>query len=139
MYHIIYLSKAAYSLPDAQLQDLLEQARQNNATQHISGMLLHGNGQFFQVLEGEKEVVEALYERIKQDPRHHNVTTFASKEVKERSFADWGMAFNPLTPQQFLDFAGFISPADLRLDRAPLSLADQQLLRLLRVFVLPEA
>ncbi|RZK17733.1 MAG: BLUF domain-containing protein [Hymenobacter sp.] len=138
MHHIIYLSKAAHAFTDAELQDLLAQARLYNASQDITGMLLYGSDQFFQVMEGPEAAVQALYERVRQDPRHRDVATFADKAIAERAFPDWGMAFQPLDPTEFLEFAGYVAPAGLRLDHPNLSLTDQQLLQLLRSFVLPK-
>jgi hypothetical protein len=43
-----------------------------------------------------------------------------------------------LPPQQFLEFAGYVAPSGLQLERPGLSVADTQLLHLLRVFLLPE-
>lgn len=137
MHHLIYLSQATVPFSEAQLERLLVQARQFNETHGLTGILLYGNDQFFQVLEGEAATVHSLYARICQDPRHRNVTTYADKAIATRAFSEWHMAYHALPPQQFLEFAGYVSPADLRLERTGLSVADQQLLQLLRTFVLP--
>lgn len=137
MYHIIYLSQAATTVTDELLQELLQQARTFNAAHDITGILLYGNGQFLQLLEGEQAVLELLYARIRQDARHRDVTTYASKEVAMRAFPEWSMAYQAFNPQQFVEFAGLISPAELQLERPGLLQADQHLLALLRSFVLP--
>jgi len=137
MHHLIYLSQATVPFSEAQLERLLVQARHFNETHGLTGILLYGNDQFFQVLEGEAATVHSLYARICQDPRHRNVTTYADKAIATRAFSEWHMAYHALPPQQFLEFAGYVSPADLRLERTGLSVADQQLLQLLRTFVLP--
>lgn len=138
MHHLIYLSQATVPFDDSQLERLLTQARHFNAMHNLTGLLLYGNDQFFQVLEGDEIAVRTLYERIRQDPRHRNVTTYADKAIATRAFPDWHMAYQSLPPQQFIEFAGYVAPADLRLERPNLSLADTQLLQLLRTFVLPE-
>jgi hypothetical protein len=136
MHHIIYLSQAALAFSDALLQDLLLQARRHNAEMSVTGILCYGNQQFMQVIEGPEEVVRALYERIKQDPRHYAVTTYADKEIDQRAFAGWGMAYQPLTPEQFSAVLGYVQPDNVVLDVARLHRADAQLLELLRSFVL---
>lgn len=138
LHHLIYLSRATAPLGEAQLQDLLTQARLHNAAHGITGVLLYGNDQFVQVMEGEAATVQALYERIQRDPRHGGVTTFADKDIAERAFPEWSMAFNTLTPQQLLASVGYELPGQLRLERPHLAVADKQLLQLLRSFVLPE-
>lgn len=101
-------------------------------------MLLYGNEQFLQVLEGEEATVRTLYTHICRDPRHRDVTTYNDKPVARRSFADWRMAFQPLAPKQLLDFASYLSPAQVYLERPGLSESDQLLLQLLRSFVQPQ-
>lgn len=137
MHHLIYLSRATAPFSDEQLQNLLQECRQHNATKGLTGMLLYGNDQFLQVLEGEHDRVQALYARICQDPRHHNVTLFADKQIATRAFADWSMGYQPVDPAQFLEFANYVSPQDVQLEHPNLSQADTQLLQLLRTFVLP--
>ncbi|RZK28907.1 MAG: BLUF domain-containing protein [Hymenobacter sp.] len=138
MHHLIYLSQATVPFEAPQLEQLLAQARAFNAAHELTGILLYGNDQFFQVLEGEAGAVRRLYERIGQDPRHRNVTTYADKAIAARAFPDWHMAYQALPPQEFLEFAGYVAPSSLQLERPGLSIADAQLLQLLRTFVLPE-
>jgi hypothetical protein len=137
MHHLIYLSRATAPFSDEQLQNLLQECRQHNAAQEVTGMLLYGNEQFLQVLEGERGRVQALYARIYQDPRHRDVTLFAEKQIDARAFPDWSMAYHPVNPAQFLEFANYVSPQDVQLEHPNLSQADAQLLQLLRTFVLP--
>lgn len=139
MHHIIYLSQATVPFTEASLRQLLGQARSYNSTHQLTGVLLYGSDQFFQVLEGEEATVRALYAHICQDPRHRNVTTYADKAIAKRAFADWSMRFQALPPQQFLEFASYLHPQQLQVERANLSQADTLLLQLLRSFVLPDA
>ncbi|RZK30342.1 MAG: BLUF domain-containing protein [Hymenobacter sp.] len=138
MHHIIYLSRATTPFTNEQLQDLLEEARLHNAANELTGILLYGNDQFLQVLEGERGRVQTIYEHIVQDPRHHNVTLFADKQINARAFADWSMAYHPVDPAQFLEFTNYVSPQDVQLEHPNLTQADVQLLQLLRTFVLPD-
>lgn len=76
------------------------------------------------MLEGESAAVHDLYTRICQDPRHRNVTTYADKAIAARVFPDWHMAFQVLPSEQFLEFAGYMSPQELYLERTGLSVTD---------------
>jgi hypothetical protein len=49
--------------------------------------------EFLQILEGEKEVVLKLLETIKADNRHKRLNLVHEKEVSERGFKEWNMAF----------------------------------------------
>ena len=57
-----------------ELPELLEECRTNNAKCDITGILLYHNQSFFQVLEGDRSVVEALFEKVASDSRHTRVT-----------------------------------------------------------------
>lgn len=137
MHHIIYLSYAVAPFTNAQLQQLLTRARRRNTELGVTGILLYGNERFVQILEGEEYIVQELYERIKQDPRHTNLITFATKPVEKRAFAEWAMAFQPVSSQHFDDVVGYLGPLTLPVHAAGLSHADENLFGLLRSFVLP--
>ena len=137
MHQLIYFSQATASLDGAHLEQLLAQARQFNAAHGLTGILLYGDNQFLQVLEGDAATIHSLYARIRQDPRHHHVVTYADGPIAARAFSDWHMAYHPLVPEQFLEFAGYISPTELHAERPGLSPADTQLFQLLRAFLLP--
>lgn len=134
LHHLVYLSRATQPFSDAELLDLLTQARLHNASQDISGLLVYGNNQFLQVLEGEEKPIRTLYEHIRKDPRHHDVITYADKDIAVRAFPDWGMAFQPVSPTQFEELVGYLPPAKLSFEQA--GATDGQLLRTLRGFVL---
>lgn len=75
------------------LSDILVTARSFNAEQQICGVLYYAQGAFFQCLEGEKNAVEALFEKIKMDPRHKQVHQFQNIEIEKISFKQWSMKY----------------------------------------------
>lgn len=72
---------------------MLEQARELNASNDVSGLLLYRDGAFLQVLEGERSRVHETYERIRADSRHTRVTTLIDEPAAQREFPDWRMGF----------------------------------------------
>lgn len=76
----------------ADIAQILDASRRNNAGVGVTGALMFNAGYFAQVLEGPQEAVEATFERIQQDPRHGDVSLM-SFEPAERTFSDWSMAF----------------------------------------------
>lgn len=92
--HLIYNS-AATAPPSAQaLAALLDKARNKNAALGITGMLLHVDGCFFQVLEGPADAVDALAAQIAADPRHTRMTTIIREPIARRDFGEWTMGFS---------------------------------------------
>lgn len=90
---IIYVSSATRLLADDELGQLLRAAREHNARRGITGLLLYGDGNFMQLLEGPESEVAALYARIQRDPRHHTVITVQKELGLPREFVDWSMAY----------------------------------------------
>lgn len=89
---LIYASRPVRPFGIREMVDLLDNCRQCNRGQDITGMLAFNNDGFLQVLEGSAERVNALYHRIAVDPRHHQLSLIAFSEVSEREFSDWSMA-----------------------------------------------
>lgn len=74
---------------------ILLASRRNNPRQGIVGGLYYGNQNFFQYLEGEEDQVHTLYERIRRDDRHRNVTTLLEEPLDQVTFSDWSMKYVP--------------------------------------------
>jgi hypothetical protein len=92
-FRLIYSSEATPGLAAAELEEMLKESRIRNRVYGITGVLLFVEGAFLQILEGEKEDVLGLMERIERDPRHRGVKVFYEQEVDERAFASWSMAY----------------------------------------------
>lgn len=67
---IIYTSKASNPMSRRDLLDMLHEARAFNSIDNITGVLMHRNGIFVQVIEGDPEHVGNLFASILRDPRH---------------------------------------------------------------------
>ncbi|MEP2238099.1 MAG: BLUF domain-containing protein [Maribacter sp.] len=96
MYTLTYESVATNKLKTAEMEELLEKARANNKRDDITGCLIYYKGGFVQLLEGSKKKINELYDKIKKDPRHKNVTLFSDDEISKRTFPNWGMAYYPI-------------------------------------------
>jgi uncharacterized Fe-S cluster-containing MiaB family protein len=105
--HCIYCSAATGTdLSPAELQTLLDECRRSNAKSDITGMLLYLNGSFFQVLEGGRNVVEALYKKIAADRRHKRATNIILEPIAERAFAAWTIGCPNLSAMQLAQLPG---------------------------------
>jgi hypothetical protein len=87
--HCIYCSaSASVEMTREELDALLAISRENNAKLGITGMLLYQSRSFFQVLEGDHQVVMPLFAKIAEDKRHLRVTTIISEPIAERAFGE---------------------------------------------------
>ncbi|MGJ3239338.1 MAG: BLUF domain-containing protein [Anaerolineae bacterium] len=104
---LIYGSTASYEMKQEDLKKILVTSRRNNEKAHITGMLLYKNKNFLQVLEGEEDALDELYEKIKQDKRHHSVYTIMKRKIKQREFKQWEMGFTDLDEAPPVDLLGY--------------------------------
>jgi hypothetical protein len=114
MHQLIYLSQATRPLSAKALTGLVEQARQGNARQHLTGALVYSNKRFIQLLEGEQAALEQVYARISQDSRHQHLCQVAYNPISARRFTEWPLAFQSLSPSQFAHLAGYLAPTKSR-------------------------
>lgn len=97
LYHLAYISKSA--IPPAReeveqaLRAILDAARQKNPSLGITGALLFSGGYFCQVIEGDLDALETLYETIQMDGRHTECTVLFFEPIEARGFGAWDMAF----------------------------------------------
>ena len=102
LYNMVYCSRAAAGIADADVNRIVESARRWNPVFGITGLLVFGSGVFFQWLEGPRENVLHLMSLLKADPRHESVVPLSeSEEVRERLFPDWDM--ERVTPDSIRD------------------------------------
>ena len=93
VYQLVYVSRAAMDMDTEMLDEILNTARCNNSELDITGMLLHHDGSFIQVLEGEQKSVEALFDKIEADARHQDTNVVLRTCVEERAFDQWSMGY----------------------------------------------
>lgn len=90
MQHVIcYVSTASAELSDAEIKKLFEKWKEKNSSLDIKGILLFSEGNFFQVLAGEKTKVVDLFSSIMNDPRHTNIIQVMGKDIDKGSLDDY--------------------------------------------------
>jgi hypothetical protein len=90
MLQLAYLSQSTEANPD--VRALAEQSSPRNAAEEITGVLLHRDGHYLQVLEGPKAVVEDAFLRIMSDVRHGGLQLLSRRMIAGRQFGSWSMA-----------------------------------------------
>lgn len=97
---ILYRSRAAAG---ADLDQILEQSRHNNALDGITGLLWSDGTQFLQVIEGPEPSVLEAFARIGRDTRHIELDLLSDRRIEAREFGYWSMALRDgsSTPDDF--------------------------------------
>ena len=88
---LMYASRAADSVDQEALLAILRKSKAENAANGITGVLCFSGGIFLQLLEGGRQQVNTLYNRIAADKRHLDVVLLSYEEIGERRFAGWSM------------------------------------------------
>ncbi|MFT5468435.1 MAG: hypothetical protein ACI8UO_003544 [Verrucomicrobiales bacterium] len=78
-------------MPNEDLLSLVGKAAEHNQRENIAGLLLLAGDQFLQVLEGPADSVNALFQRISRDERHHTTQLISFEPAVESYFEDWNM------------------------------------------------
>ena len=85
-YAISYVSTASNSLKFEEIPALLKKSEERNNTRNITGLLLFSEGNFFQVIEGEKEKIKELYMNICEDKRHSNIIKLFETDIEKEAY-----------------------------------------------------
>lgn len=87
----MYISTAVNKFTKEDLDDLLTVSRTKNAEFGITGLLILKDYVIIQYIEGDKKHIKQLYENIKKDTRHVNVTLLKEEPIEQKLFENWSM------------------------------------------------
>ena len=105
---LMYASRAADSVDQEALLAILRKSKAENAANGITGVLCFSGGIFLQLLEGGRQQVNTLYNRIAADKRHLDVGLPSYEGTGERRFAGWSMGqvnLSRLNPSLLLKYS----------------------------------
>jgi hypothetical protein len=94
MFQLMYVSTAVWKMENDDLSSILDVSRANNRQLGLTGLLLHLDRGFLQVLEGPKDAVLEIFGRIERDRRHTGLRILFQHDVSDRLFGDWSMGFD---------------------------------------------
>ncbi|MDB2687198.1 methyl-accepting chemotaxis protein, partial [Mariniblastus sp.] len=91
MVRLVYTSVKTENCDAAAVDAIVETAKAKNPSSDLTGMLLHTETRFLQVLEGPADNVAMTYELITQDDRHKACHVRYCEPISERHFGEWSM------------------------------------------------
>jgi len=97
---LIYVSQSVKPTSRKELEGIIDISRKFNRSNGITGCLLYQDGYYMQMLEGEREILFSLMEKIKANPLHRGVRLVIEGPTNRRFFMDWGMVLRDLSPLQ---------------------------------------
>jgi hypothetical protein len=88
----VYCSRASEGVDDVEVDRLIEFSQRRNVARGITGVLVFGNGVFFQWVEGPPIEVRKLVASLHSDSRHHDIVELdRSVDKRERLYPGWEM------------------------------------------------
>ncbi len=93
IFQLIYTCALANDVTCKDLESIAQTSRASNARKNITGILLCNEGSALQVLEGDRDTVLSLYQKIEADPRTSNPLVLIKRMTENREFPDWSMGY----------------------------------------------
>lgn len=98
---LTYTSLARLDLQSDDLEAIHRTARETNALEGITGMLIFNGTNFLQIIEGGHAAIDELVERLRRDHRHSGLEIHDERSVEELSFPDWSMELVKVSASYF--------------------------------------
>lgn len=139
VYYSIARGPVGPSASRTQIDALVSRAMSANRARNLTSALIHDQGRYLQVIEGERGAVNALLTRLYRDCRHRDMTLAAFEEISSRRFGLWSMihadadALKGLYPLP--DYSA--APASVLIDRIEQVLAASESCAAPGAFLLP--
>ena len=114
---LTYTSLASFDLQASDLEAIHRTARETNALDGITGLLIFNGTHFLQIIEGAPNAIDELVEKLRRDPRHSGLEVRDERDISERSFRDWSMELVRVSASYF-EAKGTVS------DRLPTDLSE---------------
>ncbi len=96
--YLIY--KSTPTLTEKDLPEIAEQSKHNNIDKWLTGLLVYGNNEFIQVLEGAENDIKTLYQKLLSDKRHTNLKVVKKGILERRYFPTWSMGFHSVNKEE---------------------------------------
>ncbi|PZO82796.1 MAG: hypothetical protein DI626_09690 [Micavibrio aeruginosavorus] len=86
------------------LSEIVRVGKYENQRIAVTGVLFYVEGKFLQIIEGPRDSIKALMDKIAKDPRHKNMNILIDTKVDSRGFASWSMESFELRAGKIFDF-----------------------------------
>lgn len=88
---LIYISRKSPEITPEEVEVIVKRAQHFNEQVGITGALISVGEYFYQLLEGNDEIISNLMARIQIDKRHVDLKVIYQGNISEREFSKWSM------------------------------------------------
>jgi len=132
---LVYVSTARPDLTKKDIESILDTARERNGRDNVTGLLVFDGISFMQLLEGEAEIIDAVFRDIANDNRHSNVVRILQDENVPRQFKEWSMGYSMTHDPRMLKGDSWFPLTSKLLDKALPANADSTVRSLFTSFL----
>lgn len=100
LHAICYVSTVSTDFKQQAVMQLFDFVVKKNKELGITGLLLHSDGNFMQLMEGDKEIIDMLYKNIKEDPRHHHLIEILNESIEHRIYENYETGFSIINTEK---------------------------------------
>ncbi|MCB4808096.1 BLUF domain-containing protein [Tamlana sp. 62-3] len=86
---IAYKSKVKSGLSILSTEMVFKETLSNNFKHNITGVLVKNKDIFFQIIEGDSNLINQLFKKITNDSRHNNIIQLVNGSISSRSFSNF--------------------------------------------------
>mgnify|MGYP001113887480 CR=1 FL=1 len=134
MKNLIYLSAADHLISNDELMAILNKSRDKNTAVGVTGMLLYHEGSILQILEGEDQAVDTVYNAIKRDNRHKGIIKMNDCAISKRSFSDWSMGFRNVSDEDWAKLSGYFDLTDSQISFSNTGFKNEDVITMIQSF-----
>lgn len=98
LYRIIYISRLNFKPSYRKIKALKQQVVSNNQQRNITGFLLFNKEYFIGAIEGERTVLNELFNKMTKDQRHFDIEIVSYESIEDRTFNNWGLTLLETAP-----------------------------------------
>jgi len=118
VYRLVYVSNVSAKIINDSIlnefRNILKVSQYNNKKNQMTGFLVFDSVNFVQILEGSRDTIWKLFQKILTDGRHYNINLIEFSDCEQRQFADWSMGGclrTVMTDHVFIRY-GFFGPIE---------------------------
>lgn len=91
LYEIFHTAQAVRDFSELELIHMASEMTIRNKALNITGVLYYSDREFFQILEGEKKVLDDIIKNIDDPSKHGKFHYIWQGDIEQRAFYNWGL------------------------------------------------
>jgi len=91
LFEIFHTAQAVRDFSELELIHIASELSIRNKDLNVTGVLYYRDREFFQILEGEKKVLDDIIKNIDDPSKHGTFHSIWQGDIEQRAFHNWGL------------------------------------------------